>query len=423
MMIKHSDPMIAHRMNATSIITPIVERTLLVEALKHSDHFKLVLCYNESEVCQGWCCLDFIDMILVMILDFIYAQLYMKKFLISIVVSLFFVNSTQAFVDIGDVPAYSESINILKSKGVLKSSDYFFPKKELNRIEFIQMMYMSGIFPDKCVYSPIRFSDTDLNQWYTPALRTGVLCGGVKGNMNNEFRPGDTITYAEAATLLYRSTHDFSQSTNGFWYEAGMVFLEESKIVLNKEVEPHTLLNRAEGAFLLEKAINSPASIFSGKKLVESARKQKGVVTSYDTGYYAGGYPPENTGACTDVIERALRDLGYDWKGEIDTHMRQNPHLYQAEYDSNINYRRVRNVKVFLDHNAKLLPIDNDFQPGDIVTYDQIPGGLWHIAIVSDRKASDGTPLLIHNYSSGVKEDNLLHNWPAPKTGHYRLEF
>lgn len=346
----------------------------------------------------------------------------MKKFFTSLLIILAFIDSAGAFVDIGGVPAYSESINSLKSQGVFDSSDYFFPERELNRIEFIQMMYMSDIFPDKCIYTPIRFSDTKLNQWYTPALRAGVLCGGVKGNSNNEFRPGDRITYAEAATLLYRSTHNFSQSTKRVWYEPGMMFLEESKIFLTKEVEPHTLLTRAEGAFLLEKVINSKSSIFSGQKLVESARKQKGVVTSYDTGYYAGGYPPENTGACTDVIERALRDLGYDWKGKIDNHMSKNSYLYSTQYDTNINYRRVRNVKVFLDHNAKSLPLDSDFAPGDIVTYDQIPGGLWHIGIVSDRKASDGTPLLIHNYSSGVKEDNLLHNWPAPKTGHYRLE-
>ena len=40
--------------------------------------------------------------------------------------------------------------------------------------------------------------------------------------------------------------------------------------------------------------------------LVEAARAQIGVVTSYGTGYYAGGYPPEDSGACADVVVRSF---------------------------------------------------------------------------------------------------------------------
>jgi uncharacterized protein len=161
--------------------------------------------------------------------------------------------------------------------------------------------------------------------------------------------------------------------------------------------------------------------------IVAAARDQIGVVTKYDTGYYSGGYPPADSGACTDVIENALRVNGYDLKGAIDLDMQSYPERYSHESDPNINYRRVRNVKVFLDYYAENLTIETDDQsigewlPGDIVTYDQIPGSLWHIAIISDEKNSDGVPFLIHNYSKGVVEDDKLLMWPAPITGHYRL--
>ncbi|MEK7085917.1 MAG: DUF1287 domain-containing protein, partial [Patescibacteria group bacterium] len=157
-------------------------------------------------------------------------------------------------------------------------------------------------------------------------------------------------------------------------------------------------------------------------------REQIGVVTEYDTNYYIGGYPPKNSGACTDVIERALRANDYNLKNKIDEDMKNYPDRYSNENDPNINFRRVANVKIFLDNYALKLTTKTDpeslpeWQAGDIVTYDQIPGSLWHIAIVSDKKTWDGIPLLIHNYGIGVIENDYLTKWPAPITGHYRLQ-
>ncbi len=162
--------------------------------------------------------------------------------------------------------------------------------------------------------------------------------------------------------------------------------------------------------------------------LVTTARNQIGVVTKYDTSYYQGGYPPEDRGACTDVVEQALRKNGYDLKAKIDEDMTKYPKRYPTTNDPNINFRRVANVKIFLDNYAIKLNTKTDkeniieWQGGDIVTYDQIPGSLWHIAIVSDKKNSEGIPLLIHNYGIGVIENDYLTKWPAPITGHYRFQ-
>ena len=38
----------------------------------------------------------------------------------------------------------------------------------------------------------------------------------------------------------------------------------------------------------------------------------------YDPSYFAGGYPPENRGVCTDVVWRALQNAGYDLKAKFD---------------------------------------------------------------------------------------------------------
>ncbi len=167
--------------------------------------------------------------------------------------------------------------------------------------------------------------------------------------------------------------------------------------------------------------------------ILKEARSQIGVITEYDTDYYQDAYPPENSGVCADVIWRALKQAGYDFKEMLDADMSSYPEDYPSDPipDPNINFRRVRNIKVFLEKYAEsltteVIPFDEEnlkkWQGGDIVTFDQIEGGLWHVAIVSDERRDDGVPLIIHNYGYGVREDDYLLNWPTQITGHYRFK-
>lgn len=168
-------------------------------------------------------------------------------------------------------------------------------------------------------------------------------------------------------------------------------------------------------------------------EILLNARNQIGRVTKYNTSYYSSAYPPEDSGACSDVIWRAFKNTGYDFKKMLDEDIKKNQKNYSniKTPDPNIDFRRVRNIRTFLEKNTKKLtnsvkPWDEknlkQWQGGDIVTYDQIPGRLWHIAIVSDKRRKDGVPLIIHNYGGGVKEDDYLLNWPAKITGHYRFD-
>jgi len=43
-----------------------------------------------------------------------------------------------------------------------------------------------------------------------------------------------------------------------------------------------------------------------------------------------------------------------------------------------------------------------------------------HIGIVSDRRAEDGTPLIIHNIGRGTQEENILNQYP--RIAHYRYQ-
>lgn len=166
--------------------------------------------------------------------------------------------------------------------------------------------------------------------------------------------------------------------------------------------------------------------------LVAAARQQVGVTVFYDPAYskmdYPGGDVPLERGVCCDVVIRALRAQQFDLQKEVHEDMAQHFSLYPKQWglpgpDSNIDHRRVPNLMTFFKRRGwhlALSPSATDYQPGDIVTWNLRPSGsLPHIGIVSDRKAADGTYLVIHNIGRGAQEENALFQFTV--IGHYRL--
>ena len=163
------------------------------------------------------------------------------------------------------------------------------------------------------------------------------------------------------------------------------------------------------------------------------ARKDVSNKPAYTSKYYAGGYPPDNEGVCTDVIWRALKEAGYNLKEMVDEDIKNNVKLYprvEGVPDTNIDFRRVPNLKVFFDRKyekltTELIPNDienlSEWQGGDIVIFGS-PNQ--HIAIVSDKRNKDGIPYIIHNPGPYTKEENMLlywNNYISPIVGHYRI--
>jgi uncharacterized protein len=166
------------------------------------------------------------------------------------------------------------------------------------------------------------------------------------------------------------------------------------------------------------------------RDLVSDARSQIGVTTNYSGDYaqiiYPMGDVPISTGACTDVVIRALRKQSVDIQQLIHEDMVQNFGSYPSFWnlkstDSNIDHRRVPNVLTYMERQNKTVEILKEaisFLPGDIVTWDFGPGQQ-HIGIVSDSIDSvSKTPYIIHNIGRGTEESNILFNYPI--TGHIR---
>ena len=164
--------------------------------------------------------------------------------------------------------------------------------------------------------------------------------------------------------------------------------------------------------------------------LVYAARKQVGVTLRYDPAYSQLGFPNGDVarfkGVCTDVVIRAYRDaFQIDLQALVNADMKRAFSAYPKRWglrttDRNIDHRRVPNLQTFLKRQSAALPIPSsadDWRPGDIFT-SLVGGSLPHIGIVSDRLASSGRLLIIHNIGAGTREEDALTDHRF--TGRYR---
>ena len=159
-------------------------------------------------------------------------------------------------------------------------------------------------------------------------------------------------------------------------------------------------------------------------RLILGARKDALAMPAYVNAYYAGGYPPENEGTCTDLVWRAFMEADIVLKDLVDEDIKTNRERYKhiAYRDPNIDFRRVQNLAIFFENNAEILTTDvydtQAWQAGDIVVF----GNYEHIGIVSDIRNANDIPYLIHNNDQPVREEDRLEygSYTMGIKAHYR---
>ena len=141
----------------------------------------------------------------------------------------------------------------------------------------------------------------------------------------------------------------------------------------------------------------------------------------YKSKYYETGYPNDGYGVCTDVVAYGLKGAGYDLMELVNEDIKSNREKYKIEkIDKNIDFRRVRNLKIYFEKNAISLTTDiqkiEEWQGGDIIIFES------HIGIISDKRNKKGIPYVIHHanpFQINYEEDILERRKDI--VGHYRI--
>ena len=156
--------------------------------------------------------------------------------------------------------------------------------------------------------------------------------------------------------------------------------------------------------------------------ILQSARQYTTQKPWYKSKYYDGGYPDDGYGVCTDVVAQAMLGAGYDLMELVDEDIRQHQKEYDIlEPDKHIDFRRVKNLKVYFKNTAQSLTTDiydiESWHGGDIVIFKK------HIGIVSDKRNKKGIPFVIHhaNPFQADYEEDILEIWGKVER-HYRIQ-
>jgi len=171
---------------------------------------------------------------------------------------------------------------------------------------------------------------------------------------------------------------------------------------------------------------------FAGKLSNAAMGRLRSNVT-YNGSYVKIAYPwgdvPSNIGVCTDVVIRSYRKLGIDLQQQVHQDMSAafysypNPRKWGlSKPDTNIDHRRVYNLRAFFARRGAGLPITRnptDYRPGDMVTW-MVGPDLPHIGVVVDRPsiADPRRKMIVHNIANGPQIEDILFRFPI--TGHYR---
>lgn len=155
--------------------------------------------------------------------------------------------------------------------------------------------------------------------------------------------------------------------------------------------------------------------------ILQNVKKYISTKPKYKSKYYETGYPDDQYGVCTDVVAFGLKGAGYNLMNLVNQDVIENKALYPIEtIDKKIDFRRVKNLKIWFKRNAISLTTDlkeyEEWQGGDIVIFEK------HIGIISDKRNKDKIPYLIHlanPYQTKYEEDILGKKYKI--VGHYRM--
>lgn len=198
-----------------------------------------------------------------------------------------------------------------------------------------------------------------------------------------------------------------------------------------EEIDLTSIIDKVEVPKEYSKVDKNNNGIADPIDISNSVKKQLDDKIKYVDEYYSGGYPPDDKGVCTDVIWRAFKSIDINLKDLVDNDIATNLNEYnrvQGKLDSNIDFRRVPNLKTYFDKNCSIETSDinlgdinnlKEWQPGDIILF---LSPYEHVGIVIDERDNDGDPYVIHNARPEMVKSKL--SWfNVDKMYHYRWNY
>lgn len=119
--------------------------------------------------------------------------------------------ASASFSDVESTSVYYDSVTSLQESGVVEGYDdgTYKPNQEVNRAEFLKMLYEMIGMDDSLVDLPVfNFADVPADEWYTKYVSRAFNEGVIDGYPDGTFRPGNNINLVEAIKIVMNAYFD-----------------------------------------------------------------------------------------------------------------------------------------------------------------------------------------------------------------------
>ena len=195
---------------------------------------------------------------------------------------------------------YEQSVDILSTLSIISGYDdgTYKPSNTVTRAEMAKLIIVS--LGKESVANTLKgdttFSDVKANSWAAGYVGVASSLGIIKGYENGEFRPNNTVTYAEAATMLLRALN-YEKELQSEIYPSGYMKVANNAGILKDVVANSSSEGASRGniSIMVLNTLKSPV-----RKIVSTTTK--GAVN------YGDGDP---------LIETSFPDMKYVKDGEV----------------------------------------------------------------------------------------------------------
>lgn len=185
----------------------------------------------------------------------------MKKLLSLVITLAVLINLTvsASYSDFSQSADYAVSALRLQDLGILAGYEdgTFRPDNAVTRAEFTKIVVcmMNKEEEAKSSAGLTGFFDVDIASWHTHYIRYAVSRDILSGYADGSFRPNDTISLAEAVTILLRTLGYNEDEVGYFWPDNYISAASSLGITSGLDLEPSSPITRKFAAVLVDRAL------------------------------------------------------------------------------------------------------------------------------------------------------------------------
>lgn len=149
---------------------------------------------------------------------------------------------------------YRSSIQILSHAGIVNgyADGTFQPKENINRAEFLKMVFTALEIPEAERPQVACFTDVPVGAWFAPAVCTAKERGIATGRKDGKFHPTDPVTVHEGLAFALRAFELAEPQSNiEPWYLPYEKISDQQEIIEAPAYTIDTLLTRGQAALLM----------------------------------------------------------------------------------------------------------------------------------------------------------------------------